>query len=193
MDCRTFRRKHVAFVDDTLPGVDLGAMLEHVARCTNCATLDAKVRRGLLVFRNNVPSIEPSAEFSRRLEQRLEAERKRMAAPPPVFRGPPLAGFLAASAGVVAIGVLAILAMQSVLPSRPPLVAGVVLRPSPRQMAVETSMTISSPAFVASVSTGMAMWPALLLAEEAPVRYASDATPTPAMNAVNYSATASSR
>ncbi len=30
MDCRAFRNSHVAFVDDTLPGVEHQAMEEHL-------------------------------------------------------------------------------------------------------------------------------------------------------------------
>jgi len=68
--CREFCDQHVAFVDDTLAGIELVRMQRHLAECKSCAKHDAKIRRALLLFRN-LPSIEPSAGFSQRLEARL--------------------------------------------------------------------------------------------------------------------------
>jgi len=76
MDCREFCDKHVAFVDDTLAGIELVRMQRHIAECESCAKHDAKVRRALLIFRN-LPLIEPSAGFSQRLEARLRRECQR--------------------------------------------------------------------------------------------------------------------
>jgi len=73
MDCREFCDKHVAFVDDTLAGIELDRMQRHRGECESCARRDAKIRRALLLFRN-LPSIEPSAGFSQRLEARLRRE-----------------------------------------------------------------------------------------------------------------------
>ena len=70
MDCREFCDQHVAFVDDTLAGIELVRMQRHLTECESCAKHDAKIRRALLLFRN-LPSIEPSADFSQRLEARL--------------------------------------------------------------------------------------------------------------------------
>lgn len=70
MDCRTFRKHHFAFVDDTLPGTDLVAMELHRQECATCARHDAVVRRSLLVVRN-LPEIEPSADFAERLQRRI--------------------------------------------------------------------------------------------------------------------------
>src|SRR5947207_13717723 len=71
MDCHEFCDKHLAFVDDTLAGIELVRMQRHIAECESCAKQDAKIRRALLLFRN-LPSIEPSADFSQRLEARLK-------------------------------------------------------------------------------------------------------------------------
>jgi hypothetical protein len=71
MDCREFSDQHLAFVDDTLPGIELVRMQRHIVECEGCAKQDAKVRRALLLFRN-LPSIEPSADFASRLEARLK-------------------------------------------------------------------------------------------------------------------------
>jgi hypothetical protein len=74
MTCRQFRRKHGAYLDDTLSGVDLEGMVRHRALCEQCSQLDTRVRRALLVARN-IPTIEPSPAFAGRLQARLMAER----------------------------------------------------------------------------------------------------------------------
>lgn len=191
MDCRIFRRQHLAFVDDTLPGIDLIQMERHRSECAACAQADAEVRRSLLLIRNNLPTIEPSPDFSARLARRLEAERARSATPVPLFRGSGMSSFVSVGAGMVALGVLAI----AVVDTRPSLrdsdvarVEGVVVRPSEAPLGVNAMAATAAPppaapmvpaptAFVASVSTGMAVWPALLMLEEAQSRYARPVTP----------------
>jgi hypothetical protein len=190
MDCRTFRKQHVAFVDDTLPGIVQVQMERHLIGCLACAKLDADVRRGLLLFRNNLPTIEPSADFSRRLEARLEQERRRAIAPAPLFRGPGLGGFLAMSASVVAAGLLAMTFAHVPPDRRVARLPAVVLRPlEVPEVPAGVTLPVAPSAVVASVSTGMAVWPALLLLEEAPSRYVDDreTSTTPAVRAVNYS------
>lgn len=192
MDCRTFRRKHFAFVDDTLPGVELVEMERHRLECAACARLDSDIRRSLLLIRNNLPTIQPSAEFSRRLARRLEVERQRNALPAPLFRGPGVTGFLSMSLGVVAIGILAVGLMERPQTERIARLEGVVIRPAAAERASEMAMPVAPPALVASVSTGMAVWPALLMMEEAESRYAGGAGSAP-VRAVNYQPDAASR
>ncbi len=75
MDCTDFRRHHLAYVDDTLPGDVLVAAERHRVECATCGAHDTLVRRSLLIARN-LPSIEPSADFSARLEARLREVRE---------------------------------------------------------------------------------------------------------------------
>jgi hypothetical protein len=170
MDCRTFRKKHLAFVDDTLPGVDIGQMQAHITVCARCAQMDLAVRRSLLVVRNHLSPIEPSSDFSERLSARLERERLNPTGSATVFGSTSWTGFAAMCGGVVTIGLLAI-AM-----GEPPGTAGavrlpaVVLEATPLHLMPNTSMPDATPAFLATVSTGMAILPALLLAEEVPFR-----------------------
>lgn len=185
MDCRTFRRKHLAFVDDTLPGVDVVAMEHHRSECRACARLDSDVRRSLLLVRNNLPSIQPSEEFSRRLARRLETERQRLAAPAPLFRGPGMSGFVSMSLGLVAIGLMAVALMERPDTGQIARLPGVVIRPVTAEQEMRAPLPVAPPAFVASVSTGMAVWPALLMMEEAQLRYADAAESAP-VRAVNY-------
>ena len=78
MDCSAFRRHHVAYVDDTLPGDLVVAAARHVAECPACARHDTAVRRSLLLARNlarDAAPLECSADFAARLEARLAAVR----------------------------------------------------------------------------------------------------------------------
>ena len=78
MDCSAFRRHHVAYVDDTLPGDLVVAAARHVAECPACARHDTAVRRSLLLARNlarDTAPLECSADFGARLEARLAAVR----------------------------------------------------------------------------------------------------------------------
>src|SRR5215217_6063674 len=79
MNCREFRRKHDAYVDDTLSGVDIEAMGRHLRFCVQCGALDTRIRRSLLLA-HNLPTIEPSAAFAERLQMRLAHERALQAA-----------------------------------------------------------------------------------------------------------------
>lgn len=117
MDCRTFLKHHLAFVDDTLPGADRAAMERHRLSCERCARHDAHVRRGLLLARNLAP-IEPSADFYERLERRLrdvKPDRRPVYIRPAPRLGAPgrlggvgtfgTAAFAVAACAVLAIGV----------------------------------------------------------------------------------------
>jgi hypothetical protein len=186
MDCREFRTKHVAFVDDLLSAVEMRAMQSHRANCPRCSRHDTAIRRSLLVVRN-LPPIEPSPDFMVRLNQRLDqlgpSARVDLVAPRPHL---PSAGALAAlAAGVVAVAYMAIetshyfaagadAPAQATIAIAPPAPSVPMLEPAAVPMA--------NSAFVASVPTGMPVWPAVLMAGQSPLHYASldfhDADPT---------------
>src|SRR5215218_10317155 len=96
MDCRAFRKHHLAFVDNTMSDAELVAMHHHLAECEGCSRHDTAVRRGLLVFRN-LPAIQPSADFKQRLHSKLQhlhyAESRAQ-----LYRGPGVGAFLTAAA-----------------------------------------------------------------------------------------------
>lgn len=73
MDCLEFRRHHLAYVDDTLPGDVLVAVERHRVECAECGAHDTLVRRSLLLARN-LPTVELSDDFAARLEARLRGE-----------------------------------------------------------------------------------------------------------------------
>ncbi len=141
---------------------ELVEMQRHIAECECCERHDTAVRRGLLIFRN-LPPIAPSADFSARLNAKLR-QLHDADARAAMYRGPGVGSFLAAAAGVMAVGLLTVTAFEWTEPhqalSLDPIVA-TVPAPSPPPML--------SHAYVASASAGMSVWPAVMLAEQAPI------------------------
>jgi hypothetical protein len=177
MNCREFRRKHDAYIDDTLSGVELDAMARHRSLCDSCARLDTRVRRALLVA-HNLPTIELSPRFGERLELRLAQERALMAAARAShgtitdsrWRPVSIGTYTAVAAGILAVAGLAVT------------VAGVTREQETIRLAPVVAMqpepepsTLATPAMVASMPTGMTVWPALYVAQQAPWHLASDA------------------
>ncbi len=166
MDCREFCDKHLAFVDDTLAGVELVRMQRHTAECESCAKHDAKIRRALLVFRN-LPSIEPSAGFSQRLQSRLKVCHQEQLAS--TQRNLRLGAFAATLASLVMIGYIATTLYDHASAPRDLVMPPVVAMTPESEF---TPITNSTPAIVASVPAGLTIWPAALFAEQVPVRFA---------------------
>jgi len=167
MDCREFCEQHVAFVDDTLAGIELVRMQRHIAECESCAKHDAKIRRALLLIRN-LPSIELSADFAERLEARLKEchSEHLLATTQRNLRRGAIAATLASAVTLGYIGTT--LNHRTDAPRdlvMPPVIASI---PEPEL----TPITTSTPAIVASVSAGLTIWPAALFAEQVPVRFA---------------------
>ena len=171
MDCREFSEKHLAFVDDTLAGIELVRMQRHTAECEACAKHDAKIRRALLLFRN-LPAIEPSTDFAERLAARLQEAHEddllRETTTRNLKRGAVAATFatLASAAMLVYIGNTLYQTEMTRDVVMPPVVA-VATEPD-----LAPTITTSTPAIVTSASAGLAIWPVALFAEEAPVRFA---------------------
>ncbi len=164
MDCKSFADKHAEFIDDTLPGVVMDEMRAHVASCTACARGDADLRRALLLARN-LPRVRVSAGFEDRLRTRLASESRRPAAPGNTtgrIRWAASAAALVLSAGLVT-RVLVTRADYTVR-----LQAVVAYPVNSRGATVE-----QEPAYLASMSTGVPMWPALATAEEGTLRFAA--------------------
>jgi anti-sigma factor RsiW len=198
MDCCTFRENHAQFVDGLVADEELVAMQRHVAECGGCAAHDAAIRRAILLFRN-MPVIEPSPEFGSRLQARLRAERReqRARATAAGYGGPGLGAFAALAAGLVAAGLVVMSALGgrgTVPPVRlTPVVVAAAPHPAERARTIvaagapvpvpdselpdandpATWSPLSDPAFAASVSTGMPVWPAAVLAAQPPATLSS--------------------
>lgn len=162
MHCSEFRARHLPFVDGTMSDADMVAMQGHLNECDECMRHDTALRRGLLVFRNLTP-VEPSPDFATRLHARLRA----LSVPDQraeLFRAPGMGAFVAA-ASVVALGFVAASMLHWTEMRR-----DLVLEP-----VIATSPALPSPIvdypFVAASSTGMPMWPAAVLAEQATVHF----------------------
>ncbi|MBA3672259.1 MAG: zf-HC2 domain-containing protein [Gemmatimonadaceae bacterium] len=178
MNCRDFRRKHDAYIDDTLCGNDLDGMSQHLRFCASCSSLDTRVRRALLLA-HNIPSIRPSAAFHDRLVARLEAERRSMnemratSAREAESRWRPLSigGYSVMAAGVLVAAGLASFVVHAASAKAtalrlPPVVA---TRPESEPSPLAT------PTMVASMSAGMPVWPAVFVAQQAPWHFANTA------------------
>lgn len=134
-------------------------MREHVRRCASCARHDTLVRRSLLLVRN-LPPIEPSADFGKRLEARLRAL-------PPVSLDPirpSYRSFAAMAAGIVLVAALATsFVSRSIEPMR--------MSPVIASLPELESSHATTPAFVATVPTGMSVWPAIMVASQAQMHF----------------------
>lgn len=169
MDCKQFKENHFAFVDDTLPGVELVRMQMHLAECDTCAKHDATVRRSLMLFRS-LPAIQPSPDFRRRLDQKLSAARHADAVALQAGRSLRLAATVAVSS-VVMLGYIGISLRNVDSPaaiSLPPVVAIATDADSSA-----TAVTSPDPEMVAAVPGGLPIWTAALLSEQAQVRFVS--------------------
>lgn len=166
MDCREFQDNHFAFIDDTLSGIELVGMQCHIAECENCARHDTTVRRSLLLFRN-LPRIEPSAEFSERLNARLRELKETEGSS--AFHH---SGKFAAAVTIASLLMLGYIgsSLRDVDTPRdivfPPVVASL---PEPELAPITTP----APALVASAAAGLPVWTAALYAELQPLHFAS--------------------
>ena len=169
MDCKHFRDNHFAFVDDTLPGIELVGMQMHLNECESCAKHDATIRRSLMLFRS-LPTIQPSSDFSSRLEEKLRETRLADAAAVQAGRTRTFATTIVFTS-IVMLGYIGV-SLRNVDAPRdivlPPVVA---LAPAEEPMPME----ISSPApeMLVAASAGLPLWTAALLAEQSPIHFAS--------------------
>ncbi|MEO8192313.1 MAG: zf-HC2 domain-containing protein [Gemmatimonadales bacterium] len=167
MDCREFREKHFAYVDDTLSGIELVGLQVHLSECEACARQDATVRRSLMLFRS-LPSIQPSPDFSLRLQQRLDEVKMTDLAALQSGRSRRFAAALTLTSAVM-LGYIGVSLRQVDSPqdiSFPPVVA---------TAQEQTSNPIARPApeMVAAVPAGIPIWTAALFAEQTPIHFAS--------------------
>lgn len=168
---------HDAYVDATLSGFDVDRMSRHRHCCPECARIDTRVRRALLVARN-LPTIQPSAAFGTRLQVRLATERASLqlarheGGTTSQWSWHPLSlgTFSAIAAGVIVAAGLAGAVTFATTPEATVirLVPVVATRP-------EAEPSLATPTMVASVPAGMPLWPAVLVAQQAPWHFAGDA------------------
>src|SRR5438094_7982030 len=101
MTCVEFLERYTDFRDGLITAPrELRRFERHLARCAGCQRYDAAVRRGVLALRA-AETIEPSQGFRRRLDARLDRER-RATRDVPASAGVAAASFVAAALAMLA-------------------------------------------------------------------------------------------
>jgi len=162
MDCREFRDRHAPFVDLLCSADEETEMREHIRACATCARHDMVVRRSLMLVKS-LPTIEPSPDFQARLEARLRSAR---------FETPRTRSlrisyvtFTAVAAVLAFVAFFGLAAMRRAQPQ--------IIRLAPVVASVPEieSSPFAATALVAAVPTGMSVWPAIMVANEAPIQF----------------------
>jgi hypothetical protein len=184
MDCSAFRRHHLAYLDDTLPGDLLVPVELHLRECAACAALDTSVRRALMCARN-LPPVTPSPDFAERLQARLrEIDAGTCEVPvdwTPSWREVALERFAprypSRRTMAIAASLLVMASLGSVaLPDgdREPVLLPPVVATRPEgdvQQAGPRFERLPASELVGPATAGIPVWPAALLAGEAPVQF----------------------
>ena len=167
MDCREFREQHLSYVDDTLPGIELVRMQMHLTECPECAKHDATIRRSLMLFRS-LPRIEPSSDFSQKLERKLREAKLADAAAINSGRTRRLGAAVTVSS-VLILTYIGLSLRQVDTPQ------DIVLPPVVALAKSVDAQPLSGPApeMIAAVPAGLPLWTAALFAEQTPVHFAS--------------------
>ncbi len=119
MICTEFLDRYTEFRDGLIGAPrELRRFQRHLVQCAACRRYDAALRRGVAALQG-VETIEPSADFRRRLDARLARERASAAAVPA------RAGLVAAMLVLVALSLLVVEASR-----RPQLVQALALPPA---------------------------------------------------------------
>jgi len=185
MDCKSFRKQHLAYLDDTMPGDEMSAAQHHVMVCDGCAAHDTLVRRSLMVARS-MPTLEPSADFQARLRVRLAEcrdecrdERSAMAARSALANAP-RSGALR-NTRVRDTRVVVVVAASAMLgafvwqgwtgASTPELSMQPVIASQP---AMPTPVSYITPELMQAMATGNPVWPAAMIIEDAPTRFVNN-------------------
>jgi hypothetical protein len=178
MDCRSFRKHHFAYLDDTLSGDDMAAAQRHILACNGCAAHDTLVRRSLMMAKS-MPMIEPSAAFQQKLKARLaECREERAAMQSGTALLSPSAAAAAdrvpehragwftprALAAIAASAVVGTLVWRGTTGHAVPVVA---MAPVIASAPARPEVRYVSPALLQAMATGNPVWPATVVIEEA--------------------------
>jgi hypothetical protein len=178
MDCRRFRKLHLAYLDDTLSGDDTTQALQHIMACDTCAAHDTLVRRSLMIARS-MPTIEPSTAFQERLRARLAECRNEAANGTGMGHGGgdvrrKSAGTLRSPKTIAAVAagvMIGTMLWRGMSDHTPPMIA---MQPVIASRPAELSMQpYVSPALIRAMSTGNPVWPAAMIIEDAPNQFVS--------------------
>ena len=163
MDCKQFRENHSLYLDLRCSALEESEMREHLSVCSDCSRHDTRIRRSLLLVRN-LPPVEVSPDFRARLDARLAMVRPFSGIAPRSSR-PLIPMFLAAAASIVFLAYMA-RSLNRAANSEP-----VTLPPVVASLPESDPSPVTSPALVLSVPTGMSVWPAIMVASQAPAHF----------------------
>ncbi len=179
MDCRSFRKQHLAYLDDTMSGEQMSEAQRHVLACNACAAHDTLVRRSLMIARS-MPSIEPSEAFQARLRTRLAACRDEPAVDDVSLLVRALRSTIQQSArlrspralaAVAAGAVIGTLVWRGLASNTAPLLS---MQPViATQPALSSQNSYISPALLQAMATGNPVWPAAVIIDDAPTHFVS--------------------
>jgi hypothetical protein len=179
MDCKRFRKQHLAYLDDTLPGDEMSLAQQHVMRCDGCAAHDTLVRRSLIVARN-LPTLVPSEQFQERLRARLAECRTECAQERAYDRGTMSAGHdrslrasgLRSPRVVIVVAASAMLGVYAWHGWSAPSVPAISMQPvMASQPVLPTPASYVTPELMQAMATGNPVWPAAMLIEDAPTHF----------------------
>lgn len=163
VDCKKFREQHALFVDQRCTAHEEDEMREHLHECPACSRHDTIVRRSLMLVRS-LPTIEPSADFRARLDARLR-EVSPLAARRPWITYVPL---VAAAASLAFVAGLAAHAWHDARGTSQIASMPIRLAPVVATLPEFEPAPVASTALVATVPTGMSVWPAIMVASQTP-------------------------
>ena len=170
MDCKHFRKQHLAYLDDTMSGDEMAVAQQHVMVCDGCAAHDTLVRRSLMVARS-MPMLEPSADFQARLRARLaecrDECRDERAALLTAPRSAPARNTRVVLA-VAASAMIGAFVWQGWSPAAPELSMQPVIASTP---TMPTPVPYVTPELMQAMATGNPVWPAAMLIEDAPTHF----------------------
>jgi anti-sigma factor RsiW len=106
MTCAEFLDRYTDFRDGLVAASrELRRFTRHLAQCPACRRYDATLRRGVVALQA-ADTVQPSADFRRRLERRLDEERR--------WRGPVLPARAGVAAALFVAAGLALLMVEGV-------------------------------------------------------------------------------
>lgn len=160
MDCKRFLNQHALLIDERCSALEENEMRGHMRVCAACARHDTAIRRSLMLVKS-IPDIEPSPDFQARLEARLRA-----GAQPMELRRPRLGRTVYVAIAATVVFVTAIASGMLRGEGAPTIRMHPVVATVP-----ETEPSLASTALVASIATGMSVWPAIMAAHEARIHF----------------------
>ena len=176
MDCKSFRKHHLAYLDDTLPGDEMRRAQHHVMGCAGCAAHDTLVRRSLLVARN-LPPLLPSEQFQARLRARLaecraecDDDRSHDRDDAVIPRASKAGGWRSPRmvAAVAAGAMLGAYAWQGWIRSTTPELSIQPVMAS--QSTMVPPVPYLTPELLQAMATGNPVWPAAMMVDDAPTQ-----------------------